>query len=331
MVLQVLILDGREDSEPSLSLDSPRVVIGRSKSCDVQLPERTVSARHASIRRRGSENLLIDEGSTNGTLVGSVKLPPQTPRIVRDGEIVRIGRIWLKLRFVAATPSPPGSAEALALDLLRRRLADEGEDLSPRIRVASGPDEGLELPLAEPERDYLIGRSREADLILTDENASRRHATVRRGGTRCMARDEGSKRGSKLAGEPLTTAGAPWRPGTQLEIGGTVLELIDSLPEALQEIMRSPDEQMRHEELAELPPGAERQKAEAPRVVEAPGEPFEGDGATPEPPSAFTDPFVADDFDDDGGAGFRLLDALVVLVALGVIGLSVAGLLWVFG
>ena len=48
MALTVLIKQEGED-DLALTLDAPRIVIGRSKACEVQLPDPTVSARHAVI------------------------------------------------------------------------------------------------------------------------------------------------------------------------------------------------------------------------------------------------------------------------------------------
>ncbi len=50
-------------------VDKRRVVLGRSKDCDVQLPDPNVSRRHAELRQEGSAYWLIDLDSTNGTLV----------------------------------------------------------------------------------------------------------------------------------------------------------------------------------------------------------------------------------------------------------------------
>src|SRR5260370_20716165 len=76
-----------------------RVVIGRGAGSDVRLPDASVSHRHASIRAQGADFAVIDEGSTNGTFVGSVRIAPHTSRIIRSGDLVRIGRVWLELRI----------------------------------------------------------------------------------------------------------------------------------------------------------------------------------------------------------------------------------------
>lgn len=45
------------------------VVLGRSKECDIQIPDPNVSRRHAELRQEGSAYWLVDLDSTNGTQV----------------------------------------------------------------------------------------------------------------------------------------------------------------------------------------------------------------------------------------------------------------------
>ena len=46
-----------------------RVVLGRSKDCDIQVPDPNVSRRHAELRQEGATYWLIDLDSTNGVEV----------------------------------------------------------------------------------------------------------------------------------------------------------------------------------------------------------------------------------------------------------------------
>jgi pSer/pThr/pTyr-binding forkhead associated (FHA) protein len=48
----------------------PRAVLGRSKDCDIQVPDPNVSRHHAEIRMEGSTYTLVDLDSTNGIVVG---------------------------------------------------------------------------------------------------------------------------------------------------------------------------------------------------------------------------------------------------------------------
>jgi hypothetical protein len=50
-------------------VDKRRVVIGRSKECDIKLSDPNVSRRHAELRQEGAAYWLVDLDSTNGSAV----------------------------------------------------------------------------------------------------------------------------------------------------------------------------------------------------------------------------------------------------------------------
>jgi pSer/pThr/pTyr-binding forkhead associated (FHA) protein len=62
--------------------------LGRSRDCDVVVPDPNASRHHAEIRHIGLDYFLVDSGSTNGTIVNGqrVKLHP-----LADGDVILIG------------------------------------------------------------------------------------------------------------------------------------------------------------------------------------------------------------------------------------------------
>ena len=68
----------------------------------------------------------------------------------------------------------------------------------------------------------LVGRSRECDVVIDDENVSRRHAEVRPSGGAWIVRDLGSTNGVKVNGQRITGAQS-LRPGDRIEIGLSTL------------------------------------------------------------------------------------------------------------
>jgi pSer/pThr/pTyr-binding forkhead associated (FHA) protein len=329
----VLIRSGgpAEGETPSLTLDAPLVVIGRGEGCDVRLPDPSVSHRHATIRQRGTEHILIDEGSTNGTYIGSVRLGAQAPRILRTGELVRVGRVWLEVRFesaVASTHSPVATKE-LALALVARALAVQGEAGGPCIKTVGGPDAGKELFVDEPGRAYVIGRGKGADLAIDDTNASRRHVQVVRRGDQLLARDLGSKNGATLGGTPLPTdRDRTWTPGEQLAIGDDRFEFEHPAADALRELEQAADEKIRFDEVLDPPVfpraadgNSARDEAEnaASTAANAPGSPVAPVTAVPASPKAIR---------ARSRSGWTSADVAVVLLAVGVLGLSILGLIW---
>ena len=58
----------------SLPIQQRRVLIGRSRECDVQLADPNVSRRHAELRQEGASYWIVDLDSTNGIEVNGRKL-----------------------------------------------------------------------------------------------------------------------------------------------------------------------------------------------------------------------------------------------------------------
>lgn len=52
----------------------PRIVIGRSRDCDIQLADANVSRRHAEVRQEGASYWVVDLGSTNGMEVNGKRV-----------------------------------------------------------------------------------------------------------------------------------------------------------------------------------------------------------------------------------------------------------------
>ncbi|MCS7182828.1 MAG: FHA domain-containing protein [Thermoanaerobaculum sp.] len=72
-------------------LQPPRVVVGRSRSCDVRLREDTVSRLHAAFVWDEGGWLLEDLGSSNGTFLNGQRVVE--PQRVKAGDHVRFGSL----------------------------------------------------------------------------------------------------------------------------------------------------------------------------------------------------------------------------------------------
>ena len=69
-------------------LEDGRAVIGRSKECDIQLPDPNVSRRHAEVRQEGAAYWVIDLDSTNGMEVNGRR---QKRVKLRQGDRITLG------------------------------------------------------------------------------------------------------------------------------------------------------------------------------------------------------------------------------------------------
>lgn len=71
--------------------------IGRGMTADIRLDDHTVSARHAIIVARGERLRILDDRSTNGTVVNGRRVDEAE---LRDGDVVVLGRVVLTYRVV---------------------------------------------------------------------------------------------------------------------------------------------------------------------------------------------------------------------------------------
>lgn len=66
---QLVVLDDSGSPKEKIAITRDPIVIGRLSNSDVVLSDANVSRRHAELRREGGTWILVDLGSTNGTLV----------------------------------------------------------------------------------------------------------------------------------------------------------------------------------------------------------------------------------------------------------------------
>jgi hypothetical protein len=78
-----LTVDGR-----AYPLTARRVVLGRSRECDIRIPDANVSRRHAEVRQEGATHWVVDLGSTNGTEVNGRRVERSK---LSDGDRITIG------------------------------------------------------------------------------------------------------------------------------------------------------------------------------------------------------------------------------------------------
>jgi hypothetical protein len=69
------------------------VTVGRLPECDVVLGDTKVSRRHAEVRRDGTDVILVDLGSTNGTKVNGAGV---RERRLADGDEITVGTTVLR-------------------------------------------------------------------------------------------------------------------------------------------------------------------------------------------------------------------------------------------
>lgn len=151
MAMEKLIVtrDGVQLNE--LVLEGECISIGRDGDCDLPLPDRSVSRRHARLVRVEEAYHLQDLGSTNGTFLNS---QPINEQVLQHADMLRIGSFYLQYLVqgagsrrrpkrrageqpVAAVDATiPGESERIEVN--RSRLCKVA-----RLRFFRGPKAGL--------------------------------------------------------------------------------------------------------------------------------------------------------------------------------------------
>jgi pSer/pThr/pTyr-binding forkhead associated (FHA) protein/MinD-like ATPase involved in chromosome partitioning or flagellar assembly len=98
-------------SGQSFPLDREVLVIGRaggSAEADIAVQDRAVSSPHAKLVRSGNTVTLHDLDSTNGTFLNYEQV--HAPRVLADGDLIKVGKSVLLYRTAAGAMAPAGVA-----------------------------------------------------------------------------------------------------------------------------------------------------------------------------------------------------------------------------
>ncbi|HWO09376.1 MAG TPA: FHA domain-containing protein [Polyangiaceae bacterium] len=335
MALTLRLRSGDVEPEPELPFDAPRVLVGRAPGCDLQLPDPSVSPRHASIRQRGGDYVVVDEGSDNGTFAGAVRLPRHAPHPLQDGDLLRFGRVWVQVRLGPAEhPIEVQASRELARRLVDAALALDEKPCGMIVSVAGGD---AELCLAEPRRPYLVGSKKGSDLRLAGSGLPARCLELRRQADQLwVTLLEGAS--ASLAERPLAAGSrSAWTKGAVLDIGGVRLTLSDPTAQVLEQLECGPTERLADGAVIDPPRGGEdegdededaeqdeegyadadgeAESADAPASVEEPGAGDPGQRIRPRPAPARR-------------GGWTRTDAIVFFLAVGVLALSLWAIRW---
>jgi pSer/pThr/pTyr-binding forkhead associated (FHA) protein len=224
----VSLTDGREYVITGTSL-----VFGREAGCDVVVPGKDVSRRHAEIVQTPKGYLLVDS-STNGTFVNEERVEGQ--RILARADVIRLGdeqfRFYAEVApATAASPPPPGPAASPPQDRLRHTVhgLEAFVPASPRsaaggslasFLVRSGGLVGQRLSVRTPVAN--IGRADYNDLVIPDPSVSTSHAKLQRREGVWVLVDLDSTNGTFVDGERVKGE-APLAPGATVQFGDVQL------------------------------------------------------------------------------------------------------------
>jgi len=86
-----------------------RTTVGRLEDNTFQIADASVSSHHAEIILRGSEIVIRDLNSTNGTFINNEKI---TEAVLKLGQTLRFGQVEIKIDDGKSAPAPSAPAPA---------------------------------------------------------------------------------------------------------------------------------------------------------------------------------------------------------------------------
>src|SRR5712692_8222100 len=102
MAKLVVLSAGMTGRTHELKVD--KTTIGRVEDNTFQIAEPSISSHHCEVLRRGSEIVIRDLGSTNGTFISGEQI---TEKVLKPGEVLRLGQIEMRLE----TDAPAGPSK----------------------------------------------------------------------------------------------------------------------------------------------------------------------------------------------------------------------------
>jgi len=192
-----------------------RTAIGRDPSCDVTLPDPTLSRVQAVVERRGEAWHLLDR-SGKGTRVAGAEVPEA---VLTDGAEIALGT-WRALFRAAAIDT---AEETRAAGATQARVSAEPRPAPPpaRLRVRVG---GRERTIPVTSAGVVIGKDPTCDAAVDDPFVSGRHLRIEPLGASWILVDLGSTNGTFISGARVARAELPLGVPVQLGDAEIVLE-----------------------------------------------------------------------------------------------------------
>lgn len=196
-VQKLLIAIDRQPDE-WIPVERAEFFIGRSRSCDLVLGASQISRRHCRIYFEVDAYFIEDLKSSSGTYFEKKKLG--SSKRIEHGDHFRLGDTILSCRLESGVegtvPPPPGVEQAPTIETAP---ADVG---STQVMWASA-EPGKWVPVTKDE--FVIGRSKSADLRVPSPTVSRNHAAVRRSPQGYHIEDLGSTGGLRRGDQTLNS------------------------------------------------------------------------------------------------------------------------------
>jgi HD-GYP domain-containing protein (c-di-GMP phosphodiesterase class II) len=142
--------------------EGARITAGRAADCEIQIDDQAVSRRHLTLERRGSDLVVTDLESANGTFINDRQVRSGT---ARPGDLIRAGTTVLEIHD--GTPAKTAGMPAMVEDastiesIIRKRIEPSRFDWLASVP----PSAGSELALLQRAQRHLETLHRVSELL----------------------------------------------------------------------------------------------------------------------------------------------------------------------
>ncbi|SMP43988.1 FHA domain-containing protein [Neorhodopirellula lusitana] len=125
-----------------IEVSQDKFLIGRSDSCQLRPKSESVSRKHCILAIKDGRLLIQDLKSRNGTFVNEKRLPPDKAKVLKDSDVIRVGKLSFVLVIehglhAAKKPEVKSVADAAA----RTVDSNSGDSKFEEVDVSSWLDE----------------------------------------------------------------------------------------------------------------------------------------------------------------------------------------------
>jgi pSer/pThr/pTyr-binding forkhead associated (FHA) protein len=153
MAKLVILTQGLNGRAHELNVD--RTTIGRVEDNMFQIAEASVSSHHCEVHLRGTEILIRDLNSTNGTFINGEKI---TESVLKPGQTLRLGNVELKLEGAGAPAAPAAGAAPASPSAPKRQV--EATMVIPRGVSLSELESGGRPPGLDTSKEFSKKRNK---------------------------------------------------------------------------------------------------------------------------------------------------------------------------
>ena len=127
MQVRLRVQSGSHEGK-EIEVSDKRFLIGRSESCQLRPKSESVSRRHCILAIKDGRVLVQDLKSRNGTFVNDKRLPADKAKVLKDGDLLRVGKLMFSLVIEHGLQAPKKPEVKDIADAAARTKKTAGED-----------------------------------------------------------------------------------------------------------------------------------------------------------------------------------------------------------